>query len=197
MAVNPLSGDESVALRLTWSAAPAACTNHVAPNWPGIHHYQVYRRTGSGDNTSCASNTTTFSTTNPAVAAELVQSPASGATAWTNFVHRSAKDFRYLLVACGDASCSIKYGALSPSQATNDQDWDCTLIEKWVVTDVDGMDPDGWATGVYWVAEGANASAALFYPFVGHTSFDSMGLWYSDGDRHRRLMDGPSHGRLG
>ena len=184
MSVDPVTSVESIALNVDWVPAPSACTNLMDPNWPGVDHYRVYKRDGDGDNTgTCTNNTTSFGSSAPA-AAEQWRTTSS--TNENDFVHRSAKDFRYHVVACADSSCSRKYGDKGNESTSNDEDFDCTETERWVVEDVDDLDPTAWSTGVDWVIDGANASGALFYP-AGFTDASStsisghLGLWWSHG----------------
>ena len=186
--VSTTSGAESQSLTVSWNAAPAACTNPFYDNWDSVDHYALYRRDGAvySTSSSCTDNTTSFSSSGPTGADLLNGTVSSGATTYQDDMYRSAKDFRYHIVACEDASCTRKYGDAPGELVTYKEDYDCTERESWTIWDVDTLTVSSWDPGVDWVVEEANASAALFYPadFEDGSSNDiegMLGLWWSEG----------------
>ncbi len=180
--VSESSSVPSIAMSIGWDSAPASCTN-AGPwgNWTGTDHYEVYRREGEGDNAACADNTTSFSSTGPS-GGEILDDDATSPT--TDFVHRSNKDFRYFVRACMNAGCSRYYGQALGETTSNDEAYDCTLAEKWLIEEVDDFDQANWDTGVDWVLTPGSASGALFYPsgFTDSSSSsitDTLGIWWS------------------
>ena len=186
MTFTPTVGREAEAVTLTWNTAPSSCINTYADNWAGVDHYALYRRDGAvyavGD--GCADNTTSFLTSAP-ISSEWVADIAAGTTTYEDAVYRSAKDFRYYVVACDDSGCNSPYGEDGGELETYGQAWDCTYREEWTVTGVDSLDTADWPSlGVDWVVDGGNAPAALYYPsgFIDGLIYvdDVLGLWWSE-----------------